>query len=163
MTIDLTAALLDIIHEEFKECKPEILFSPAHNEQNLHTMVFESYVEKRDKSILYLMKQMRKQESSIGFRFICFLIERSKLCENSFWTTIEEILNESEVMAQTSSEASEAQSLDQKVRTLQNSFSKLKCRSHHHVINHTITQSQNTCTDFLWYQLTGQRKFCQDD
>jgi hypothetical protein len=114
MTIDLTAALLDIIHDEFKECKSEILFSPAHSEQNLHTMVFESYVEKRDKSILYLMKQMRKQETSIGFRFLCFLLEKSKLYENSIWPTLEEVLKDTDKTAYNSSEMRDALSSEQK-------------------------------------------------
>jgi len=77
MTSDLAKALLDAMIEEFKESRAELLFSAAHNEQTLHTLLFETYVEKKDKSVLYLIKQLRKLEPSIGFRFICYLLERN--------------------------------------------------------------------------------------
>lgn len=81
MTSDLAKALLDVMLEEFKEGRADQLFSAAHNEQTLHTLLFETYIEKKDKSVLYLIKQLRKLEPSIGYRFMCYLMERNNVLQ----------------------------------------------------------------------------------
>ncbi len=81
MTSDLAKALLDVMIEEFKESRADQLFSAAHNEQTLHILLFDTYVEKKDKSVLYLIKQLRKLEPSIGYRFICYLMERNNMLQ----------------------------------------------------------------------------------